>query len=836
MASLPDFFLIKPVAWDFIVWDGFNAPRNYTFAPTKLQKHEGIDLRATDNQGNPVTVFAAQRGMVDRVGFSAKGYGNYVRIKHKWGNQTYVTWYGHLSSTAVDPGQFVLAGQKVGVAGTTGFSTGIHLHVTLQHIGHGLKNYVIDDVVDPEPFIQLDGGPDFEEAWFVQDVTIPDGTQMQPDETFVKTWRVRNTGTIPWDNRYTLGFAGDNQMGAADSVPAITDLVRPGQLTNVSVNLIAPSEVGTHRSTWMVRNPDEDLIPQDMYAEIAIKADDDEDTDSGGGTDLARFVADVTIDDGTVIQPGAGFTKTWRVRNGGASTWNTDYSLRFVSDNRMNGPDSVPLTRKVAPGEVVEVSVELAAPTTAGRHTSTWKLHNAQGKPFNYHMYAEIQVPESITPTQKRSEMRYLADVTIPDGKLMQPGEQFVKTWRVRNTGESTWGSGYELAFFADNQMGAPDAVPLPPARPGDEVALSVTLTAPEEPGTFRSTWKARNSQGKFFEFDLFALIEVEDVEEPTQLIDEVMYVADVTIPDGQVMVPGATFVKTWRIQNSGTTTWTAGYSLVHFKDKKLGGPDSVPLPVAKPGESVDVSVRLTAPTDSGLHRSTWKARNPQGNLFDYYLFALVDVVDPDGTYDMLEYMRGDGRVYDLHFDWGGGGTQRIQTQEEDGRFYHVKWQEWEELWADDEFVYRGTDTSPGNNEVYTLYQNGKYGSPWVARKMALGVPFQRTPLVVFRNKSNGAEIPGKKGTHVTWIRLDSVHRKFTFWNGFELADVAILTWLPDAGGKPGTEVLERYYYAKKHGLVAFEGEQGKSVISHTFAPGEAPDLQREVLPWFDHT
>jgi hypothetical protein len=488
------------------------------------------------------------------------------------------------------------------------------------------------------------------------------------------------------------------------------------------------------------------------------------------------------------------------------------------------------------PGEVAEISVDLIAPTTPGRHVSTWKLHNAQGKAFDYHMYAEIQVPEAILPTQKRSEMRYLADVTIPDGQLMQPGEKFVKTWKVRNTGESTWGDGYKLAFFNDKQMGAPETIALPPARPGDEVTVSVTLTAPEEPGSHKSTWKGRDPQGKFFEFDLFVLIEVEDVDQPTQLVDEIMYVSDVTIPDGKEMQPGEKFIKTWRVKNTGTTTWSRGYTLVHFKDEKMNGPDNVSLPPAKPGESVDVSVSLTAPSTTGMHHSTWKARNPQGKPFDYYLDALVDVVDPAGKYDMLDYMQGDGRVYDLHFDWHGGGSQRIQTQEEGGRFYHVKWQQWEELWADDNFVYRGTDTSPGNNEVYTLYENGQYGSPWIARKMAIGVPFLRSPLVVFRNKSNGSEVPGKKGTHVTWIKLEAVHSKFKFSSGFELANVAVLVWLPDVGGKPGTQVLERYYYAKKHGLVAFEGELGKSVITNAFKLGEAPGLEREVLPWFNHT
>src|SRR5512145_2428272 len=264
MASLPDFFLISPVARSFVIGDHFNAPRQYTFAPHRRQLHEGIDLRATDDQSNPVAVLAAQRGIVEEVAFSAQGYGNYVRISHPWGDQRYVTWYGHLSAITIDKGQFVLAGQKIGVAGTTGFSSGIHLHITLQHIGHGLKNYTVDDVVDPEPFFKLTEIPQFDEAWYVQDVTVPDKAAMQPGQTFNKIWRIRNSGTTTWDAGYRLAFAGDNQMKGPNEVPLPSVPVLPGQTVNLEVRLTAPDQTGVHRSTWQIRNRNNQLIPQEI--------------------------------------------------------------------------------------------------------------------------------------------------------------------------------------------------------------------------------------------------------------------------------------------------------------------------------------------------------------------------------------------------------------------------------------------------------------------------------------------------------------------------------------------------------------------------------------------
>src|SRR4030042_441614 len=52
---------------------------------------------------------------------------------------------------------------------------------------------------------------------------------------------------------------------------------------------------------------------------------------------------------------------------------------------------------------------------------------------------------------------------------------------------------------------------------------------------------------------------------------DRAIYVADVTIPDGTVIAPGAAFVKTWKLQNAGTTTWTTSYSLVFIRGDHMG-------------------------------------------------------------------------------------------------------------------------------------------------------------------------------------------------------------------------------------------------------------------------
>jgi hypothetical protein len=100
---------------------------------------------------------------------------------------------------------------------------------------------------------------------------------------------------------------------------------------------------------------------------------------------------------------------------------------------------------------------------------------------------------------------------------------------------------------------------------------------------------------------------------------DWVIFVKDVTISDGTKFAPGETFTKTWRLKNRGTCTWTADYLLVFTSGESLGGTTAVRLPGnVAPGQSVDVSVTLTAPARRGHYVGYWMLRNPSGLLFGY--------------------------------------------------------------------------------------------------------------------------------------------------------------------------------------------------------------------------
>lgn len=91
---------------------------------------------------------------------------------------------------------------------------------------------------------------------------------------------------------------------------------------------------------------------------------------------------DVTIPDDTSMAPGQVYTKVWRLRNAGTCTWSKNYSFAVFSGEPMSAPNSVPLPKQVEPGQTVDISVDLVAPTSQGTYQGNWKFKNAQGAWF----------------------------------------------------------------------------------------------------------------------------------------------------------------------------------------------------------------------------------------------------------------------------------------------------------------------------------------------------------------------------------------------------------------------------------------------------------------------
>lgn len=118
------------------------SPIRSRYGPRRGRAHQGVDLAL--KTGEPI--YATFSGRVRISQYNKGGYGNLVVIRHDNGLETY---YGHLSERMVEPNQWVEAGQVIGLGGSTGRSTGPHLHFETRYYGQSF---------DPERLIDFKSG------------------------------------------------------------------------------------------------------------------------------------------------------------------------------------------------------------------------------------------------------------------------------------------------------------------------------------------------------------------------------------------------------------------------------------------------------------------------------------------------------------------------------------------------------------------------------------------------------------------------------------------------------------------------------------------------------
>lgn len=103
-------------------------------------------------------------------------------------------------------------------------------------------------------------------------------------------------------------------------------------------------------------------------------------------------------------------------------------------------------------------------------------------------------------------------------------------------------------------------------------------------------------------------------------------YVNDVNVQDNTAMTAGQTFTKTWKIRNSGTCAWDAGFNLAFTGGDAMSGaaytlPQSVPV-----NTEIDISVNMTAPNTAGTFRGNWRMSTAAGQFFGDEVYVVIVV------------------------------------------------------------------------------------------------------------------------------------------------------------------------------------------------------------------
>ena len=416
-------------------------------------------------------------------------------------------------------------------------------------------------------------------------------------------------------------------------------------------------------------------------------------------SDWAQFIADVTVPDGTRYDPGATFTKTWRLRNIGTCTWTTSYTMVFDSGEKMGTTTSVNFPSNVAPGQNVDLSVNMTAPSAAGHYIGYWKFKNAAGTLFgigfnaNKSWWVEINVNGTPTTGVAYDFTANAGSATWSSGAggLSFPGTDGDAKGFALKLDKPDFESGVVASqpglLFSPQQITngfIQASYPAFTVQSGDRFRATVGCQAKatscyvayrldyEVNGFIRTFWTFREKfegwtydanlnlsplAGQNVKFILYISAFGSPIGDralwgnpviarsgvvitptvtgtpptptptntpgpvtvtvPPSACDRAQFVRDVTIPDGTVMAPGSTFTKTWRLKNVGACAWSTSYQLVYFSGEQMGAAASAAFPQnVAVGQTVDISINMTAPSAAGSYRGFWMFKNANGALF----------------------------------------------------------------------------------------------------------------------------------------------------------------------------------------------------------------------------
>ncbi|MBI4707182.1 MAG: hypothetical protein HY761_04590 [Candidatus Omnitrophica bacterium] len=317
---------------------------------------------------------------------------------------------------------------------------------------------------------------------FIRDVTIPDGTIMQPGQRFEKKWEIKNTGDVAWRSNTVRAVPIDSTAKIL-TVQSITspDNILEKQSVVVSVDMRAPNNAGRYKGVYQLQ-ADGKNFGQRFYVDIVVAASppptqyegwiDSADCDVIRGWAWDKNKPDrainVNIYDGNTkldtIQANE-FRKD--LLNAGKGNGNHAFNYSIPSSFKRNGSHNI----------YVKYS------------QSDTNLH---GSPKTITCNADPRPPPP-SPDSGRYSSKFIRDVTIPDGTIIQAGQQFEKKWELKNSGDAVWRPNEVRIIPVDTAAIALALnIPMLPheVAPGQNVIVTIPMKAPSNSGSYKGTYQ----------------------------------------------------------------------------------------------------------------------------------------------------------------------------------------------------------------------------------------------------------------------------------------------------------------------------------------------------------
>ena len=122
---------------------------------------------------------------------------------------------------------------------------------------------------------------------------------------------------------------------------------------------------------------------------------------------------------------------------------------------------------------------------------------------------AAVSTPVPTRQTNCDNQLRFVDDLTIPDGMEVTPGQELSKRWLIRNEGSCNWNRSYSLELISGLALGADKVQELVPARQSTDAILEINFIAPDNPGRYNSWWQAYDPDGNRFGDPIYMEISV---------------------------------------------------------------------------------------------------------------------------------------------------------------------------------------------------------------------------------------------------------------------------------------------------------------------------------------
>ena len=420
------------------------------------------------------------------------------------------------------------------------------------------------------------------QAQFVSDVTVPDGSKYSPDAAFKKTWKLKNIGTCAWSKTdVSMVFDSGAQMGAPASVPLSAD-VAVGSTVDVSVDLKAPATAGRYIGYWKFKGAQGTIFGigatanKAWWVEINVV--------SGGGT-TTGVVYDFTANASSA---------TWSSGAGGLTFPGTDgdakgFGLKKDKPKYENNVEGTQAGLLFAPQNITNGFIQARYPgfkvVSGDRFQST--IGCEAGATTCYVAYRlDYEVGGAIKTfwsfRERYEGLTYNANIDLsPLAGQEVKFILYVSAYGSPAGDRALWGNPVVVRKGSNVTPPPVTVTGTPPTATPSKTPAPVTVTV------------------------------------PPSACDKVQYVADVNFPDGTVVQPGTQFTKTWKLKNIGTCAWAKDtYQLVYYSGEKMGAssavfPENVPV-----GQTVNISINLTAPSAAGSYRGYWMFKNANGALF----------------------------------------------------------------------------------------------------------------------------------------------------------------------------------------------------------------------------